>query len=85
MPMPKCSCGNEVGNYDVLCSKCGANLRIQEVTAAMPPRTETRDFDPHTDISADAKHIVKHLWIIFVLLPFVVALLWAVAVVLIHG
>jgi hypothetical protein len=51
----------------------------------MPPRTETRDFDPHTDISADAKHIVKHLWIIFVLLPFVVALLWAVAVVLIHG
>ena len=34
-------------------------------------------FDPRTEVSADAKHIasriVKHLWIIFVLLPFVIA------------
>lgn len=44
---------------------------------------EEQPFDPHTDISADARHIagriVKHLWIIFVLLPFVAVLLLAVA------
>jgi hypothetical protein len=32
-------------------------------------------FNPRTEVSADARHIVKHLWIIFVLLPFVCALL----------
>jgi hypothetical protein len=36
-------------------------------------------FNPRTDISADAKHIasriVTHLWIIFVLMPFVIGLL----------
>ena len=26
---------------------------------------------PKTDISADARYIVKHLWIIFIILPFV--------------
>jgi hypothetical protein len=38
-------------------------------------------FDPRTEISADAKHIaseiVKHLWILFVLLPILVGLLYA--------
>ena len=37
-------------------------------------------FDPKTDVSADAKYIagriVTHLWIIFVLLPFIIVLLW---------
>jgi hypothetical protein len=39
-------------------------------------------FDARTEISADAIHIasriVKHLWIIFVLLPFVAVVLWAI-------
>jgi hypothetical protein len=39
-------------------------------------------FDPRTEISADARHIagriVKHLWIIFVLLPVVLGILYAV-------
>jgi hypothetical protein len=39
-------------------------------------------FDPRTEISADALHIASriggHLWMIFVLLPFVIVLLWAV-------
>jgi hypothetical protein len=47
-------------------------------------RGEANPFDPRAEISADAKYIaehiasriVKHLWIIFVLLPFVAALLW---------
>jgi hypothetical protein len=42
-------------------------------------------FDPRTEISADAIHIasriVKHLWIIFVLLPFVLALLYVLVIV----
>jgi hypothetical protein len=39
-------------------------------------------FDPRTEVSADAQHIagriVTHMWIIFVLLPVVLAILWAV-------
>ena len=39
-------------------------------------------FDPRTEVSADAKHIagkiVTNLWIIFVALPFVLAVLYAV-------
>ena len=42
-------------------------------------------FDPRTEVSADAMHIasqiVKHLWIIFVFLPFVIGLLWVIVVV----
>ncbi|MGA2274555.1 MAG: hypothetical protein ABSH00_13450 [Bryobacteraceae bacterium] len=53
------------------------------------PRTEVSADAKHiaslmrTEVSADARHIasriVKHLWIIFVLLPFVVALLLVIA------
>jgi hypothetical protein len=45
---------------------------------------EDNPFNPRTEVSADAVHIasriVKHLWIIFVLLPFVAALLWAILI-----
>jgi hypothetical protein len=46
-------------------------------------KLESYPFDPRTEVSADAKHIagriVKHLWILFVLLPAVAFLLWALA------
>lgn len=32
-------------------------------------------FDPRTEVSADARHIAKHLWILFAVLPVVAALL----------
>lgn len=39
-------------------------------------------FDPRTEISADAKHIagriVTHMWVLFVLLPFIVGVLLAI-------
>jgi hypothetical protein len=39
-------------------------------------------FDPRTDISADARHIsgriVQHMWIIFVLLPVVLGILFVI-------
>ncbi|HXB70975.1 MAG TPA: hypothetical protein VNY05_22260 [Candidatus Acidoferrales bacterium] len=45
--------------------------------------SEEHSFNPRTEVSADAKYIasriVKHLWIIFVLLPFVAAVLLMVA------
>lgn len=45
-----------------------------------PPRVaEETPFNPRAEVSADARHIVKHVWIIFVLLPFVLGLLWAIA------
>lgn len=37
--------------------------------------------DPRTEISADARHIasriVTHLWVLFLLLPFILRLWWA--------
>jgi uncharacterized membrane protein YvbJ len=54
--------------------QAGIELRRQEL--------QNNPFDPRTEISADAIHIasriVKHLWIIFVLLPFVAVVLWAI-------
>jgi hypothetical protein len=41
-----------------------------------------RPFDPRTDVSADAKYIarriVTHLWILFVALPLILALLYEI-------
>jgi hypothetical protein len=37
---------------------------------------EENPFDPRTEVSADGRRIVVHLWIIFVLLPFVFGLLY---------
>jgi hypothetical protein len=43
-------------------------------------RAELQDnpFDPRTEVSADAKHVVKHLWILLVLLPFTIGVPWLV-------
>jgi hypothetical protein len=47
--------------------------------AAKREELQAKRFDPRTEVSADAKHIagriVAHLWILFVLLPFIVGLL----------
>lgn len=37
-----------------------------------------KGFDLRSEVSADARYIVKHLWIIFVLLPLVLGILFAV-------
>jgi hypothetical protein len=61
--------------------------REEDAAALRGARTAKREelqenpFDPRTEVSADAKHIagqiVKHLWILFVLLPIVAVLLLA--------
>jgi hypothetical protein len=33
-----------------------------------------KGFDPRTEVSADTRHIVKHLWMIFVILPVVLGI-----------
>lgn len=47
--------------------------------AAKREELQANPFDPRTEISADARHIagriVKHLWILFVLLPFIISVL----------
>src|ERR1017187_7948464 len=74
--------------------KAGISKRRQELQdTPFDPRTEIsadnvsgvcRDFpfDPRTKISADARHIasriVTHLWILFVLLPVILAVLLAI-------
>jgi hypothetical protein len=56
----------------------------QQRRSELRKELEDNPFNPRTEVSADAIHIasriVKHLWIIFVLLPFVAALLWAILV-----
>jgi hypothetical protein len=36
-------------------------------------------FNPRLETSKDARHIVTHLYIIFVLIPVIVGVLWAIA------
>ena len=65
------------------CATYLANRHAQRASVQAKKREELQDnpFDPRTEVSADAKHIgsriVTHLWIIFVLLPFVLGVLWA--------
>jgi hypothetical protein len=57
-------------------------VEVQERLAAKRDQLQANPFDPRTEISADAEHIagriVKHLWIIFVLLPIVLGVLYAI-------
>jgi hypothetical protein len=50
--------------------------------AAKREDLQNSPFDPRTEVSADARHIagniVKHLWIICIVLPFVLAILYAI-------
>lgn len=52
--------------------------RLRLAPAAKKEELQNNPFDTRTDVSADAKHIVKHLWIIFVLLPVVLGTLYAI-------
>lgn len=61
---------NVFGDADV-CSFCGT-----PVAASAPKSEPSSPFDPRREVSADARHIVKHLWILFVLFPIIAALLW---------
>jgi hypothetical protein len=52
----------------------------QEEIAAKRQALQDNPFDPRTEVSADARHIARkvviHLWILFVALPLVLALLY---------
>jgi hypothetical protein len=56
-----------------LCAEMLAQRTAPRNTKPIGPQDAL--FDPRTEISADARHIVKHLWILFVLLPFIFGLL----------
>ena len=85
-------CGQNNWQNETSCSHCGEPLAgTGEAPVVAAQRLADRrqalqdnPFDPRTEISADAIHIasrvVTHLWIIFVLLPFVLGLLWLVVV-----
>jgi hypothetical protein len=60
-----------------------SRAKLKEGTFAGMPEAITHvqsAFDPRREISADAQYIagriVTHLWVIFVLLPFVLGFLW---------
>lgn len=49
-------------------------LRREAVRAEL----QENPFDPRKEVSADAKQIVKHLWIIFVVLPSIWVILYEI-------
>jgi hypothetical protein len=57
---------------------------LAELARAENPESESERimtipaFNPLTDVSADAKHITRTLWIIFVLVPVIFGILFAV-------
>ncbi len=57
-------------------------LEREQRLAAKRGLLEENPFDPRTELSADARHIasriVTNLWIIFVALPFVLGILYAI-------
>jgi hypothetical protein len=59
--------------------ECNQRLFCESLLAK---RSEARTFNPVTDVSEDARyiasHIVKHLWIIFIALLFLLAILFAI-------
>ncbi len=60
--------------------KAFAEAAVRNREAALTARKEqlvAQPFDPRTERSEDAKYIVRTLWIIFALLPFIIGfLLW---------
>jgi hypothetical protein len=55
-----------------------ADLRMREWGGRTPQESLAKSFDPRSEVSADARYIVKHLWIIFVLLPVVLVILFEI-------
>src|ERR1039458_1630641 len=64
--------------------KCATHLAERRAKhggdwAAKRKWLQENPFDPRTEVSADARHIaskiVTHLWILFVLLPFIIGVL----------
>jgi|CZKX01.1.fsa_nt_gi hypothetical protein len=74
------NCHTLVGLDTPQCPGCGGLFKA----GISKRRQELQDnpFDPRTEISADARHIasriVTHLWILFVLLPVILAVLLAI-------
>lgn len=61
------------------CAKALAERQKQKAAKTQrlsEQRQELQDnpFDPRTEVSADARHIVLNLWMIFVVLPFLLGL-----------
>ena len=54
----------------------------QDRRSKVSEELQSNPFDPRNEVSADARHIaqriVKHLWIIFVALPFVLGILYLI-------
>ena len=50
----------------------------QRVRALRRQELQENPFNPRTKVPADAKKIVKHLWIVFVLLPLVLWILYSI-------
>jgi hypothetical protein len=73
-------CGRNVFENDAVCANCGVDARAPAHPAGGPPagsgETHGAPFDRRTEVSADARHLVKHLWVLLFVMPCVATLLW---------
>ena len=60
---------NEVDNKRV-------NEHVNVAAASAPASARPEPFDPRTEVSADARHIVSNLWMILVNIPLLLFGLW---------
>jgi hypothetical protein len=69
-------------SHDPMCNQIFACQRALARRVAREMNPQGNPFNPRTEVSEDARyiagHIVKHLWIIFVAFPFVVAILYEI-------
>ncbi len=65
---------------DAKFAEARAEVANAERTRREKARAELQDnpFDPRTEVSADARRVIKHLWIIFVAFPLVLGILFVI-------
>jgi hypothetical protein len=60
----------------------GGPIKERRLRAQREKDADTPPFDPRTEVSADAKRIIHHLWILLFVIPLIVGVLWGLVVVL---
>lgn len=80
--LEKCASDPECDNKD----ECAKELLIRQgLYETKRRRLAENPFDPRTEVSADSKRIVQHMWIILVLLPCILGALWGIVIALSHS
>jgi hypothetical protein len=62
-----------------LAKQAKQNDRMRMYLAERKEKLDLNPFDPRTEVSADAKKIVTHLWILGFVVPLIISILYAMS------